>query len=215
MIEEKSNLKDKTGRISLIFSVIAIIAVIVFFVLEITENDESHEPAIGKSMPVISSESGSIVFVNTDMVLQNYELVTKLTTELESDRKRKDADFTSRQKAYESDAAYFQDQVQQQSISEASAQQIYEQLMMKQQELYELQDQLTAQLAQKEFEMNMVLLDSIRNYLERLNLTYKYDYILSYNSTGNILLGRDTFNITQQIIDGLNKEYFIKYKPEE
>lgn len=215
MNEVKSNSNDKLIKISLILSVIAIIGLLAFVILDFTEKEDNEADKVDQTMPVISSGSNSLVFVDSDQVLQEYDLVTKLTNDMENDRKRKDASFSARQKEYETDAAYFQQQVQQQSISEESAQQIYEQLMLKQQELYELQDQYAAELAQKEFEMNMVLLDSIRNYLKRINLQYNYDYILSYNATGNLLLGKDTFNITQQVIEGLNKEYTIKYISEE
>lgn len=215
MNEVKSNSSDKLIKISLILSIIAIIGLLVFVILDITEKEDAEEVRVDQSMPVISSGSNSVVFVNTDEVLQGYDLVTKLTGDLEKDRRKKDAGFTARQKEYETDAAYFQQQVQQQTISEESAQQIYEQLMAKQQNLYELQDQYAAELAQKEYEMNIVLLDSIRNYLKRINLKYDFDYILSYNATGNLLFGKDTFNITQQTIQGLNKEYALKYNSEE
>ncbi len=215
MNEVKSNSSDKLIKISLILSIIAIIGLLVFVILDITEKEDAEEVKVDQTMPVISSGSNSVVFVNTDQVLQEYDLVTKLTGDLENDRRKKDAGFTARQKEYETDAAYFQQQVQQQTISEESAQQIYEQLMVKQQNLYELQDQYAAELAQKEYEMNIVLLDSIRNYLKRINLKYDFDYILSYNATGNLLFGKDTFNITQQTIQGLNKEYALKYNSEE
>ena len=119
---------------------------------------------------------------------------------MKKERQRKNDDFTSRQKAYEDDAAYFQSQVQKQTISEESAQQIYEKLMLQQQDLYGLQDQYAAELSRKEIEMNMVLLDSVKNYLARLNKIYNYDYILSSNNTGNILMAKDTFDITPQVL---------------
>jgi Skp family chaperone for outer membrane proteins len=84
--------------------------------------------------------------------------------------------------------------------------------MMKQQELYELQEQYTAELAQKEFEMNLILLDSVRNYLTRLNHKYNFDYILSYSTAGNIMLAKDTFDITTSVLEGLNNEYNARYE---
>jgi outer membrane protein len=137
-------------------------------------------------------------------------LVNVLTDQLEEERKKKDTDFTVKQKAYENDAAYFQTQVANQSISEESAQQIYEKLMLQQQDLYKLQDQYTTELSKKEYEMNLILLDSVKNYLARLNKIYNYDYILSSNATGNILMAKDTFDITSQVLEGLNKEYTAK-----
>ena len=214
MTLENSN-KKNPGTISLILSVIAIIGLVILFVMEFTDKDEPEEKQNIIALPVSASGSNSIVFINSDLILEKYLLVNKLAAQLERERQKKDVDFEARQKVYEQDAQYFQQQVQQQSISEQSAQQIYEQLMIKQQELYELQEQYTAELAQKEYAMNIILLDSVRNYLTRLNNIYNYDYILSYNTAGNIILAKDTFDITLPVLEGLNKEYDDSYVPTE
>jgi outer membrane protein len=207
MMTENGNTLKKPEKLSLILSIVAIMGLIIMIILEVFDFGDEGDIKSAQRMPVVSSGTSSIVFVNTDLLLQKYELVNVLTNQLDLERKRKDSDFTSRQKAYEDDAAYFQSQVQKQAISEQSAQQIYEKLMLQQQDLYKLQDQYTSELSQKEFEMNMVLLDSVKNYLHRLNKIYDYDYILSSNNTGNILMAKDTFDITNQVLEGLNKEY--------
>ncbi len=160
-------------------------------------------------MPAV--KTGSIAFVNSEVLLQGYDLVTKLSNQLDKQRQKKDGDFTQRQSEYEQEAAYFQQQVQAQTISEQSAQEIYQQLMVKQEELYALQQQYSNELGQLEFEMNVTLLDSVRNYLERMNTKTKFDYILNLDATGNIFVAKDTFDITSQVIDGLNLEYQLKY----
>ena len=201
--------------ISLILSVIAFIGLVILFVMEFTDNDEPVEKQNVMALPLSSTGSNSIVFINSDLILEKYLLVNKLAAQLERDRQKKDADFEAKQKVYEQDAQYFQQQVQQQSISEQSAQQIYDQLMIKQQELIGLQEQYAAELAQKEYAMNIILLDSVRNYLARLNKNYNYDYILSYNAAGNIMLAKDTFDITLPVLEGLNMEYDERYAPTE
>jgi len=215
MTEKIENKNNKAGNLGLILNVIILIGLIVLYVLFFTKKEKTEGNAQVQYVPAVSSGSGSIAFVNSDLVLEKYELVNKLTDQLEREQQKKDASFTAKQNAFEADAAYFQEQVEKQAISQESAQQIYEQLMMKQQELYELQDKYAAELAKKEIEMNVVLLDSVRNYLDRVNKIYNFDYILSYNAAGNILFAKDTFDITRQIIDGLNREYKIKYSPEK
>ncbi|MBC8486490.1 MAG: OmpH family outer membrane protein [Bacteroidetes bacterium] len=215
MTEEIENKNNKAGNLGLILNVIILIGLIVLYVLFFTKKEKPEGDTQVQYVPAVSSGSGSIAFVNSDLVLEKYELVNKLTGQLEREQQKKDASFIAKQNALEADAAYFQEQVEKQSISQENAQQIYEQLMMKQQELYELQDKYATELAKKEIEMNVVLLDSVRNYLDRVNKIYNFDYILSYNAAGNILLAKDTFDITQQIIDGLNREYKIKYSPEK
>ncbi|MCD4729411.1 MAG: OmpH family outer membrane protein [Bacteroidales bacterium] len=214
MTQENSNKKSPV-IISLVLSMIAIIGLVILFVMEFTDEDKPEEKQSGIALPVSASGSNSIVFINSDLILEKYLLVNKLAAQLERERQKKDADFEAKQKVYEQDGQYFQQQVQQQSISEQSAQQIYEQLMIKQQELYELQEQYTAELAQKEYAMNIILLDSVRNYLTRLNNIYNYDYILSYNTAGNIILAKDTFDITLPVLEGLNMEYDDRHSPTE
>jgi outer membrane protein len=206
----------KKGNSALIVAVIALIGVIALFILHFIDSDEEREPQKAQSVTITKEmPSSSIAFVNSDEVLQQYDLVKKLSDDLSKERDKKDKDITAKQKAYQDDAAYFQEQVQKQTISQQSAEEIYQQLMARQQELYMLQDQYSAELSQKEMEMNMVILDSIRNYLKRMNMTAGFDYILSYNSMGNILFAKDTFNITPQVIQGLNLEYAEKNKIEE
>ncbi len=206
----------KNSNSGLIVAVIALLGVIALFVLHFTGNDEEQEKTKAQAITMNREmPSSSIAFINSDEVLQQYDLVKKLSDDLGKERDIKDKDITAKQKAYQDDAAYFQEQVQNQTISQQSAEEIYQQLMVRQQELYQLQDQYSAELAQKEMEMNVVILDSIRNYLKRMNMTADFDYILSYNSMGNILFAKDTFNITPQVIQGLNLEYAEKNKTEE
>lgn len=212
MTEETGNTTRKNPNLSLIFSLISIIGVVILFIIVFTSVEKSGQEARSAIRPAATSGAHSIVFVNSDKILEKYELVSALSAELENERNQKDADLTGKQHAYEKDAAYFQEQVQKQTISETSAQEIYEKLMIQQQELMNLQDRYAAELSKKEYDMNIILVDSVRNYLGRINEFLGYDYILGYNNSGNIFLAKDTFDITEQVIEGLNKEYRISKK---
>jgi outer membrane protein len=216
MMEEVNETKGNRKNLP-IFSIVLAIGLAVLYFLHFNVNNEKparSEP--GGETPVIlpASNSGSIAFVNSEVLLQNYKLVNKLSDQLDKQRQKKDSDFTARQNEYEQEADYFQEQVQRQSISEQSAQEIYQQLMVKQQDLYELQQRYSNELGQLEFEMNVVLLDSVRNYLERANAKFNFDYILNLDATGNIFVAKDTFDITSKVIEGLNMEYELKNTPE-
>jgi len=197
-----------------IFSIVLAVGLAVLYFLHFTgDSDESHPAQISQSEPVVipAAQSGSIAFVNSEEILLQYKLVSKLTGKLDREKQIRDTDFSKKQSEYEQEATYFQEQVQKQSISEQSAQEIYQQLMIKQEDLYSLQQQYGNELAEMEFEMNVVLLDSVKNYLERLNTKTKFDYILKYDATGSVFVAKDTFDITPQVIEGLNNEYDLKY----
>jgi outer membrane protein len=216
MTEEK--VKQLASRISLalILNVVIAVGLIIIYFLYFGKG-ETHESTPQKQINTIQAPTGNgvnVAFVNTDVLLERYELVKQMASEFDKEQRKRDTDLQKRTRQYEEEAAYFQESVQNQSLSEESAQRIYEQLMVKQQELYELQQKYSSELAQQEFEMNKVLLDTVKNYLDRINIEKNFDYILNYTIAGPILLAKDTFDITEFVLRGLNKEYKDLYDPE-
>ena len=53
--------------------------------------------------------------------------------------------------------------------------------------------------------------DSIQSFLKRYNKTKRYDYVL-VKAGDNLLIANPRYNITSDIVKGLNKRY--KVKPE-
>ena len=53
--------------------------------------------------------------------------------------------------------------------------------------------------------------DSIQNFLKQYNKTKKYDFIMS-KAGDNMLLANPKYDITNEVVKGLNKRY--KTKPE-
>ncbi len=126
---------------------------------------------------------------------------------MDNEEKKMENELVRLQGRFEEDAAYLQQQVQQGTISEESAQTIYAKLMKEQERLYGLREQYHAELREKDINLNQVLLDSITNFLHRFNSGRKYDYILGFSAGGGILYAQDTFNITPSVLSGLNNEY--------
>ena len=75
-----------------------------------------------------------------------------------------------------------------------------------QRDLQELQARLENELANETQKFNMALRDSLNNFLNSYNKDKKYDMILS-KSGDNILFANKKFDITQDVINGLNKRY--------
>ena len=58
--------------------------------------------------------------------------------------------------------------------------------------------------------MNQQLRDSIYAFLARYNKDKKYQVILSNTMNDNILLSDPAYNITNEVVEALNKEYTPK-----
>lgn len=190
-------MKTKTN-ITLIISILALaISSFLFF----SNSKETKSTATSTDAPGLK-----IAYIDADSIMVQYLLVEELMSALEKRGLELENDLQKKQQLYEKDAAYFQEQVRKGSISEESATVIYEKLMKKQQELMNLRDKYAQEVGYLESQMNKQLLDNVANYLERNN-NFQYDYILNYSYTGDILLKNPTFNITDSVVEGLNKEY--------
>ena len=70
-----------------------------------------------------------------------------------------------------------------------------------------LQNKLTNELAAETQKNSLQLRDSINVFLKEYNKTKGYNLILSNTGFDNLLYADSSFNITQEIIDGLNARY--------
>ena len=75
-----------------------------------------------------------------------------------------------------------------------------------QRDLQELQARLEGELANETQKFNEALRDSLNNFLASYNKDKKYDLLLS-KAGDNILYANRKFDITQDVINGLNKRY--------
>ena len=72
--------------------------------------------------------------------------------------------------------------------------------------MQELQSRLGAELDAETAKYNNALRDSLQNFLKDYNKTKKYDLIIS-KAGDNILFADKKFDITNDVINGLNKRY--------
>ena len=200
----------KINPLLLALNLVMLVGLVILYILHFTGSGSSNNPS-GAALAKANKGAISVAFVNNDSILNNYELVKKMRADLEAKGKRLEAEVAAKQKAFEKDAAYFQDQVAKKTISDKSAQEIYGQLQQNQKSIYELRDRYTADLQRSELDMNVALLDSVTNFLTRYNDKYKFDYIFGYAKGGNILFANDTLNVTGDVLKALNEEYKKKH----
>lgn len=200
--------KPKTGSntvLTVINIVLLVGLVVLYFIVLRPGNAGSGDD--GGMQQKISSGNISIAYVNSDSILKHYDLVKSMRSSLESQTASLESELKKKQAAFDKDAAYFQEQVNKKTISETSAQEIYSQLMAEQQKLYELRERYSSQIAEQEYNLNLVLIDSLNNFLGRYNKKLNFDYILSYSKGGNILIANDSLDITSTILKEINQEF--------
>lgn len=194
-------------RLPLIMSIIALVGVVILSVLFIIgkQGDNASTLQATKSTPV---EGGlKIAYLQTDSVLLNYELSIDLNEDYIDKQKQYANEYSKKRASIEQQAAAFQEKVQRGGfLTEERAMKERDRIMAQQQEVQQLDYELSNKLSEMEQKINGQLIDSIKSYVELFNKTHQYDYIFSNN--GNIIVGAQPYNITKDILDGLNKQYF-------
>ena len=84
-------------------------------------------------------------------------------------------------------------------------------LAKQQQDLQALNDRLMNDFAAEQAKYNTEMRDSIQAFLKEYNKSKKFDYIIS-KAGDNILVANAKYDITKDVVNGLNKRY--KQKPE-
>ena len=92
-------------------------------------------------------------------------------------------------------------------LSAERAQSEYQRLQKKQQDLEELEAKLTQDIMLENQKLNLQLADSLTAYLQVFNADGRFHVILSNNAKDNVLMAAEGYDITNQVIDGLNARY--------
>ena len=161
-----------------------------------------------------ASASGfKIAFVEVDSLMTQYDFAKDYSVTLQ--KKSNNARNTLNQKgnALQAAMANFQQKLNNngfQSREQAASQQAA--IQRQQNDLQELQARLENELASETAKFNEALRDSLQNFLKSYNEDKKFDLILS-KAGDNILMGNKKLDITQDVINGLNKRYKPTAKP--
>lgn len=167
------------------------------------DSDESGTAAVG------AAPSGlKIAYVEIDTLLTKYTFWNDLNEMMM--KKEENIRATLNQKARELDAEgkEFQRKVQNNAfVSRERAEQENARLVKKQQDLQELQTRLTNEMQAENQKNSIQLRDSINSFLKIYNKKHKYSMIFSNTGFDNLLYADKAYNITNDIIDGLNERY--------
>ena len=183
-------------------------AVIALFVLHFAGNGRKTA-AIEKPAEV---GSGEIVYINIDTINERYELVKILTDSIDADKQRQAVVFQNRQKSLEQKVANFQNNYTSGSLNpqqtQYAQQSLEEENARLQNDYAQALESLEARYIAAQQQMN----DSLLAAAKRVNATYNASYIFAYQGGGGsqLLYGDPAHDITQEVLDELNKAFKMK-----
>ncbi len=155
-----------------------------------------------------------IAYVEVDSLMTQYKFCKEFTEILQRKSNNARNTLTAKGQALQNAMQNFQQKLQSNAFTsreQAEGQQAA--IQRQQQSLQELQARLETELAQETQKYNEGLRDSLMHFLDKYNKDKKYDLILTKQGD-NILYAAKRFNITKDVINGLNKGYKSTLKDE-
>lgn len=188
-------------KLSLVLNIVLLIAVAVLYVLHFSGNkrDNGDTSVFGEKVDL------DIAYVNSDSLLKKYDFVTELSGQLEKTRTKLEAEYENRAKGLQSEVDSYRRSMGNMTISQAKA--VEEDLMRKQQNLLQYQDQLSQKLMQEEAKVQDQIYEEVAKYLKEYGNANKLQLVLTYQRGSGVLFANDSLNITDKVVNGLNEAY--------
>jgi outer membrane protein len=148
-----------------------------------------------------------IAYIEVDSLMTQYNFAKDKSLELQKKSNNARNTLTQKGNQLQAAAANFQQKLQNNGFqSREQAAGVQAAIERQQRDLQELQARLETELASETAKFNDALRDSLSNFLKAYNKDKKYTMILS-KAGDNILMADKKYDITQDVINGLNKRY--------
>ena len=164
--------------------------------LEVEGATEASEGMVGNN---------NIAYINVDSMLLNYNYYKELEKKLMNKYNRAEDEFNKKRSDLEKEVVDFKrKEASNGFLSQESYQMQGQQLMLKEQELQELNMKLSQNIEKHKVELDKQIQDTIYNFIDTWNKDAGYDFILT---KGAIIYAKKGADITPQILDLLNERY--------
>ena len=173
-----------------------------------TSCDKSNPQMDQKANASAKAAAGDmkIAYVEVDSIMSQYKFCKEYSLILQKKGQNIQNTLAQKQQALQAAAANFQQKVQQNAYTREQAEGVNASLQRQNNDLQILNQRLSAEFQNETDQFNKALRDSIQHYLASYNKDKKYSIIFSKQGD-NLLYADKAYDITNEIIAGLNKAY--------
>jgi outer membrane protein len=188
------------NKFQIVLNVVLVAAVATLFGLVIS-NKKGHT----EDVVAASCESMPVAYLNVDSLLANYTFAQAANETLMKKQEDARLKMNTKVRTFQNEVAEFQRKLENNAfLSRERAEKEQQRLAKKEQELQELEAKLTQDILMENQNLNMQLADSLNNYLKVFNADGRYHIILSNTAKDNVLMAAEQYDITAQVIEGMN-----------
>lgn len=192
------------NKLQIVINVVLVAAVAALFV--IFYSDKKSAPT--EVVVAESSEVMPVAYLNVDSLLANYTFAQVASDKLMSKQEDARVKMNTKLRTFQNEVADFQRKLENNAfLNRERAEKEQQRLAKKEQELQELEAKLTQDIMLENQKLNLQLADSLTNFLQLFNADGRYHIILSNNAKDNVLMAGKQYDITDEVIEGLNARY--------
>lgn len=146
-----------------------------------------------------------VAFIYGDTINEKYQFLLDAEAELEAERKRIERRIRTKFETAEKRAAELQQKAP--TMTQFEMQEAQLEMQEMDLDIQQFQDKLAADFRKREAELQQQYLDKVNTYLEEYNADGTYDMIFNFQHGGNLLWIKNHYDVTSDILEGLNKAY--------
>jgi len=192
---------------NIVTNVVLAAAVVVLFVLHFSGGEKTENKTEQSNVQMADPSDISIAYFNMDSVMSQWDLYFEYQQELGQKQSELEADFAGKTESFYQRVQDAQYKIERQLVTRSEAEQLQQSLAAEEQNLMALQNQYTADLQEQGMVKNRQMIDMIERYVKELSESTGYSYVYSYSFGGNLIYGAKTYDITTQVVAGLNQKY--------
>lgn len=192
-------------NLNLLINIVLVVAVALLFALHFNSKPQVSNSVKSSLSENLGSSDLTIAFVNADSLTENYEMYKDEFAAASERTFKAEETFTTKQRQFEKEANEFQQRAQYLTITERESKQ--EKLVKKQQELMQLEQQLSSDLQRQEAEVSKRIFDTIDVFLKKYAEDNNFSYVLSYARGGGVWYADSKFDVTPEVLKALNENY--------
>jgi outer membrane protein len=153
-------------------------------------------------------KSAVVAYVNGDSINMHYQYIKDQEVRLQSSLKGADAEFQREYAKREKEAQDLLQYANSKQLPDDEARVVEERLATLQGELQQIDAKMSEDIAAKKEAMTIDLNNRVKKYLDQYAKMKNIDYVLNYQEGIPIVLyGNNAFNVTSEVLKGLNEEY--------
>jgi outer membrane protein len=194
-------------RVSLIVNVVLVLAVAGLYVLYFVSGKPAGGSAASDSTAVFKPGDLKIAYVKFDTLINKYKKAEDLSKQLNDKQGKFQNDFGSKLRAHESKVNDFQTKVQKGLLLRSEAEQMQQQLVQEEQELQQLNNNLSQQLAEEQGVLTRQVYEDVVQFLAEYNKDFNYTFIFADTYPGNLLYAHKGLDITADVLARINEKY--------